>query len=57
VPRCKLGGRIVDKDSRLQHESPGAELKLDESQLDGKQASDEQYDAEADEEDVAVEVT
>jgi hypothetical protein len=40
-----------------QQNTQDAELALDEIQLDEKQISDEHYDAEADEEDVAVEAT
>jgi DNA-binding beta-propeller fold protein YncE len=49
-------GNGQSQDSRAQQETRGVELALDEIQLDEKQASDEHYDAEADEEDVAVEM-
>jgi tripartite motif-containing protein 2/3 len=48
--------KIQSQGTSVQQETRGVELALDEIQLDVKQASDEHYDAEADEEDVSVEV-
>jgi hypothetical protein len=49
-------GNRQSQDSSAQQETRGVELALDEIQLDEQQTSEKHYAAEADEEDVAVEV-